>query len=61
MMTTWERFKRTYEHKEADRVPIIDGPWRGTIRRWQREGMLFFAGFTNNKPKKTAAARRTQQ
>ena len=38
-MTTWERFKRMYEHQEADRVPILDGPWNGTIRRWQREGM----------------------
>jgi len=38
-MTSWERFKRMYEHREADRVPIIDNPWRGTIRRWHREGM----------------------
>ena len=38
-MTTWERFKRMYEHREADRVPILDGPWSGTIRRWRREGM----------------------
>lgn len=38
-MTTWERFKRTYEHKEADRIPIIDEPWQGTIRRWTNEGM----------------------
>ncbi len=38
-MTTKERFLRTFEHKEADRVPIIDDPWGGTIRRWQREGM----------------------
>ena len=38
-MTSWERFKRMYEHKEADRVPIVDGPWSGTVRRWHREGM----------------------
>ena len=38
-MTSWERFKRMYEHREADRVPITDGPWNGTIRRWQQEGM----------------------
>lgn len=38
-MTTWERFKRVYEHKEADRIPIIDEPWAGTIKRWKREGM----------------------
>ena len=39
MMTTYERIKRMYEHREADRIPIIDDPWCGTIRRWQREGM----------------------
>lgn len=38
-MTSKERFKRMYEHREADRVPIIDSPWAGTIRRWKREGM----------------------
>ena len=38
-MNTWERVKRMYEHKEADRVPIMDSPWRGTIRRWKNEGM----------------------
>lgn len=38
-MTSKERFTRMFEHREADRIPIIDGPWSGTIRRWQREGM----------------------
>lgn len=38
-MTSHERFTRMYEHKEADRIPIIDGPWSTTIERWQREGM----------------------
>lgn len=38
-MTTHERFTRMFEHREADRIPIIDEPWAGTIRRWQREGM----------------------
>jgi len=38
-MTSKERFSRMYEHKEADRVPIIDGPWGTTISRWRREGM----------------------
>ncbi len=38
-MNSYERFKRTYEHKEADRIPIVDDPWRGTLRRWHREGM----------------------
>ena len=38
-MTSYERFKRMYEHREADRVPIIDSPWGGTLARWKREGM----------------------
>ena len=38
-MTSHERFKRMFEHTEADRVPIMDHPWEGTIRRWQAEGM----------------------
>ncbi len=38
-MTSRERFRRMYEHREADRVPIIDIPWAGTIARWKREGM----------------------
>ncbi|NLM78689.1 MAG: hypothetical protein GX173_11495 [Ruminococcaceae bacterium] len=38
-MTTHERFSRMFAHQEADRVPIIDSPWKGTIQRWQREGM----------------------
>lgn len=38
-MTSHERFKRMFEHREADRVPIIDGPWAATIERWHREGM----------------------
>ncbi len=38
-MTSHERFKRMYEHRDADRVPIIDSPWSATIERWHREGM----------------------
>lgn len=38
-LTSFERFKRTYEHREADRVPIIDDPWDATIERWHSEGM----------------------
>ena len=38
-MNSYERFKRMYEHKEADRVPIIDDPWAGALRRWRNEGM----------------------
>jgi len=38
-MTTHERMKRMYEHREADRVPITDSPWETTVKRWNREGM----------------------
>jgi len=38
-MTSHERFKRMFQHRQADRVPIIDGPWGTTIERWQREGL----------------------
>ena len=38
-MTTYERIRRIYDHREADRVPISDGPWPSTIARWQREGL----------------------
>lgn len=39
MMTSKERFLRMYAHREADRVPILDSPWKETISRWQQEGM----------------------
>jgi uroporphyrinogen decarboxylase len=38
-MTSHDRFQRMFEHREADRIPIIDSPWGATIERWQREGM----------------------
>ncbi|MBR6789784.1 MAG: hypothetical protein IKM31_02810 [Oscillospiraceae bacterium] len=38
-MTSEERIRRMYQHKEADRVPVIDSPWAGTLRRWRAEGM----------------------
>lgn len=38
-MDTRERFRRMYQHMEADRVPLLDSPWGDTIERWQREGM----------------------
>jgi uroporphyrinogen decarboxylase len=38
-MTSRERFTRMYEHREADRIPIVDSPWGATIERWHREGM----------------------
>jgi uroporphyrinogen decarboxylase len=39
LLTTHERFARMFAHKEADRIPISDYPWSGTIRRWHHEGM----------------------
>jgi uroporphyrinogen decarboxylase len=38
-LTSRERFTRMFEHRDADRVPIIDSPWGATIERWEREGM----------------------
>lgn len=38
-MTSHERFTRMFEHRQADRIPIIDSPWSSTIERWHREGM----------------------
>jgi len=38
-MTSRERFTRMFEHREADRIPIIDSAWTATIERWHREGM----------------------
>ncbi|RMD78885.1 MAG: hypothetical protein D6820_09145, partial [Lentisphaerae bacterium] len=38
-LTTRERFQRIFEHREADRIPIVDSPWRSTLARWQREGL----------------------
>jgi len=38
-MTSLERWRRMFEHREADRVPFFDSPWKTTIERWQREGM----------------------
>ena len=38
-MTSKERIKRMFDHGEADRIPITDIPWEGTLARWKREGM----------------------
>lgn len=38
-MTTFERMKAMYEHREADRVPVTDSPWGSTVERWHREGL----------------------
>ena len=44
-LTTHERVERMYNHKEADRVPIIDVPWISALARWQKEGMPSGADF----------------
>jgi len=38
-MTSRERIIRMIEHKEADRVPILESPWPTTVDRWRKEGM----------------------
>jgi uroporphyrinogen decarboxylase len=38
-LSSCDRFKRMYEHRDADRVPITDSPWPATIERWQHQGM----------------------
>ena len=38
-LTERERILRAYRHKEADRIPMLDSPWAGTLRRWRAEGM----------------------
>lgn len=46
-LTSHERFARMYAHRDADRIPIIDGPWAATIERWHREGMPEDADFVD--------------
>ena len=38
-LTSLERLKRVYAHKDPDRVPMFDGPWTSTLARWRREGL----------------------
>ena len=38
-LTERERILRTYKRQEIDRIPMLDIPWRGTIRRWHNEGL----------------------
>lgn len=38
-MTSRRRFERMFQHREADRIPIVDGPWWTTNRRWRSEGL----------------------
>lgn len=46
-LTSHERFSRMFDHRDADRVPIIDIPWPATIERWKREGMPDDAHFVD--------------
>ncbi|OGG56340.1 MAG: hypothetical protein A3F84_22175 [Candidatus Handelsmanbacteria bacterium RIFCSPLOWO2_12_FULL_64_10] len=38
-MTPRERWKTALAHREPDRVPVHDSPWRATLTRWHREGL----------------------
>lgn len=38
-LTSNERIKRAFEHKDADRVPILETPWPATLERWHKEGL----------------------
>ena len=38
-MTTRERILRAIHHQEADRIPMVDSAWAGTVARWKREGL----------------------
>ena len=38
-LTERERILRTYKHQEIDRIPMLDGPWAGTLKRWHKEGL----------------------
>jgi uroporphyrinogen decarboxylase len=37
-LTSHDRIKSMFDHKEADRVPMFDEPWASTLERWHREG-----------------------
>jgi hypothetical protein len=38
-MTSRERYLRTLNHQESDRIPMTDSPWGETINRWKKEGL----------------------
>jgi uroporphyrinogen decarboxylase len=46
-MTTRERFRRMFAHQQADRVPMLGGPWGTTLARWRQEGMPEKADFAD--------------
>ncbi len=38
-MTSQERVRTAIARKVPDRVPVMDGPWSATVRRWEDEGL----------------------
>jgi len=38
-MTSRERVLMTLNHKEPDRIPMVDSPWSATLNRWKNEGL----------------------
>jgi uroporphyrinogen decarboxylase len=38
-MTSQERVRTAISRKQPDRVPVMDGPWGATVRRWEDEGL----------------------
>ena len=38
-LTSRERILRCYKRQEIDRIPMLDGAWRGTVKRWHNEGL----------------------
>lgn len=38
-LTERERILRAYRHQEADRIPMLDTAWKGTVKRWEKEGL----------------------
>lgn len=50
-MTSRERVKRMFEHREADRIPIFEDPWDSAVERWEKEGVqdwVKYAGVDRN-------------
>lgn len=46
-MTSRERFRRMFAHQDADRVPILGGPWATTLTRWRQECLPENADFVD--------------